>query len=423
MIPAFSDGFFCINSQYGFLPMKDPLEKLPSSYDCIQNVMDDLSFLIRKYQDSSSFRHFLETQIPNLMERVISETDVHVIAALYRAYCFLSSAYVLHSAYTYFLEYGEYGEAHPNLCNNFAEPLLYLSQKLDVFPWLEYSYGYSLGNYVRIDPYGGLDYENLKMANSFIGTKDEIGFIMVHVDINQHTPDLIRYSDAILEQKKKNEDPEANLEKLKQVLKRMNRSRQKMWKASHWEKYNDFRIFIMGIEGNKKIFPNGLVYGDEDDPRYYRGQSGSQDTIIPFLDTFFRICDYYPDNELTQYLWDMRRYRPKPFRDLLEWISIETIDIITWIMSFPKNKLLLYDIYKEIYDFRNGHWQFVQKYIMKNTTYPIATGGTPILSWIPNQIGATLEAMKMTQTNESEIQELEFLLKNQMENLVRLTTN
>ncbi|MGB1536070.1 MAG: hypothetical protein ACPG84_08580, partial [Flavobacteriaceae bacterium] len=50
-------------------------------------------------------------------------------------------------------------------------------------------------------------------------------------------------------------------------------------------------------------------------------------------------------------------------------------------------------VYEEIYYFRNGHWQFVQKYIMQNTGYPKATGGTPITSWIPNQIKAVLSAM------------------------------
>ena len=47
-----------------------------------------------------------------------------------------------------------------------------------------------------------------------------------------------------------------------------------------------------------------------------------------------------------------------------------------------------------MYFFRNGHWQFVQKYIMHNTAYPKATGGTPIVSWIPNQIKAVIRAME-----------------------------
>ena len=51
-------------------------------------------------------------------------------------------------------------------------------------------------------------------------------------------------------------------------------------------------------------------------------------------------------------------------------------------------------ILEEIYFFRNGHWQFVQMYIMRNTTYNKATGGTPIISWIPNQMMAVLDAME-----------------------------
>ena len=53
----------------------------------------------------------------------------------------------------------------------------------------------------------------------------------------------------------------------------------------------------------------------------------------------------------------------------------------------------LIQILDEIYYFRNGHWQFVQKYIMANTKYAKATGGTPIISWIPNQITAVLNFM------------------------------
>jgi indoleamine 2,3-dioxygenase len=33
----------------------------------------------------------------------------------------------------------------------------------------------------------------------------------------------------------------------------------------------------------------------------------------------------------------------------------------------------------------------VKKYIIDNTKYPRATGGTPITTWLPNQIGACLE--------------------------------
>jgi len=33
----------------------------------------------------------------------------------------------------------------------------------------------------------------------------------------------------------------------------------------------------------------------------------------------------------------------------------------------------------------------VKKYIIHNTKHPVATGGTPITTWLPNNMGACLE--------------------------------
>ena len=83
------------------------------------------------------------------------------------------------------------------------------------------------------------------------------------------------------------------------------------------------------------------------------------------------------------------------FDDFIDEIYIDVHNLfITLILD--NNDLLLYlllQILDEIYYFRNGHWQFVQKYIMANTVYPKATGGTPIISWIPNQITSVLNIM------------------------------
>lgn len=390
MIPEFTDGFFCTSATHGFLPMHDPLEKLPDEYHELQTVVEMLPFLIQPSEDDAIGKAVIA--LPEYTMETID--DVQVMAALYRAYCFVASAYLLYPAHVEYQKTKTYGVARDRLPRNLAQPLLQLASQLDVLPWLEYSFGYSLGNFVRINANDGLDYTNLRMACSFTGSTDETGFIMVHVDINQHTPSLLTNCDALLEAWRQQKDPTTALEDVRQVLMDMNASRKKMWEASRWERYNDFRVFIMGSEGNPKIFPHGVLYEPETEPRYYRGQSGSQDTILPFVDTLFRVSDHYPENELTGYLIDMRKYRPKPFRDLLEWTDKETRGLVDFIMLFEEAATLLCGIYQEIYDFRNGHWHFVQKYIMANTRYPVATGGTPIVSWLPNQIHATLNAMK-----------------------------
>jgi len=391
-IPTFTDGVFQIDSQYGFLPKEDPIAVLPDRYQAIQSILDRLP----EYTKNTDHDHLYPAiqNLSNLIKFVKGESDRRLLVALFRSYCFLSSAYLLYPSYSVYAYKGEYGQGADRLPVQLAQPLMYLASKLLVYPWLEYSYAYSLCNYVRKDPTRGLDYDNLKMATSFSGTADENGFIMVHVDINQHTPVLIRECSAIYDIW---ESPEANikahLQAVIEVLKKMNVSRKRMWEASRWQHYNDFRIYIMGIAGNTHIFPRGVRYEPEKKPRYYRGQSGSQDSIIPFLDSFFRVCDFYPANELTEYLRDMRQYRPKPFRDLIEWTETHTTGLAKWIIETGHAAELL-EIYRQIYDFRNGHWQFVQKYIMANTKYPKATGGTPIISWLPNQIEAILDAMK-----------------------------
>ena len=92
----------------------------------------------------------------------------------------------------------------------------------------------------------------------------------------------------------------------------MNNRRREMWKASRWQHYNDFRVFIMGVKGNEELFGDGVTYtGVWDEPKQFRGQTGAQDDIIPMEDIFSGVINYYPKNELTKYLLDLRTYRPK----------------------------------------------------------------------------------------------------------------
>ena len=391
MIPRFSDGYFTVSSENGFLPEKEPLSTLPNKYNELQSILDNLSVYLTNVEKDDILEKI--QGLTNFDEQIREESDIMVIAALYRGYCFLASGYLLYPSYVSFVKTGNYGLGRDRLPIQIAQPLLYLADKLDVYPWLEYSYGYSLGNYVRKDPSKGLDVENLGMACHFSGTVDETGFIMDHVDINQHSPRLIGACDSLLET-----GSVSSLDEVVSVLRDMNRSRRKMWEASRCSHYNDFRIYIMGIKGNTTIFPNGVIYEPEVEPRYYRGQSGSQDTIIPFLDSMFRVCDHYPKNELTSYLMDMRSYRPRPFRELVSWTDTNCAGLIQRLLENDVDGQicsLLYQVYRQIYEFRNGHWQFVQKYIMANTAYPMATGGTPITTWLPNQIMAVLSAMRV----------------------------
>lgn len=401
---SYTDGFFSVDSINGFLPIEQPLITLPKVYSPLQELLTQMPILTDQGQEGLLAREGLIEdyvhKLPNFINQVDQETNRFVQQALFRAYAFVASAYTLAPAYHYYLKYGTYGKAHGKLPKNISQPFVSVASQLDVYPWLDYHYAYSLGNYKKLDPNRGMNWENLGMCVKFSGLPDECGFIMLHVDINQYSPALIG---GIFEALDSNNSESLNhaLEGLVATMKNINSRRKLMWEASRWKHYNDFRAFIMGIKGNDDIFENGLIYqGVWDEPKAFRGQTGAQDNIIPTMDIFSGVIAHYPENDLTRYLMDLRSYRPKCIQQFLE--DLRKIMFQKPLVGTLKNQnnqkgaIYLLELLEEIYLFRNGHWQFVQKYIMQNTAYPKATGGTPITSWIPNQIKAVLLAMIQT---------------------------
>ena len=400
-LDRYSDNFFEVNHLNGFLPEKSPLAVLPDRYIELQVLIDEMPIKKANGQGGLlSIEGAIEDavkKLKNYKDLVKNEDDIFINQALFRAYAFLSSAYLLAPSHFSFQKTKKYGKAHRILPSQLSEPFVLVSKKLDVFPFLDYHYAYSLGNYVKIDDSKGYEWENLAMAAKFSGMDDERGFIMLHVDINQYSPQLVG---SILDfiNAKDNHGVNQSLNNCLSSMKSINERRQIMWEASRWKHYNDFRVFIMGIKGNDEIFGDGVIYeGVSKEPVQYRGQTGAQDNIIPTADIFTGVINYYPSNDLTKYLLDLRSYRPKCIQNFLSDLKDEMKENRLFSSIKKTNNeeglCLLIQILDEIYYFRNGHWQFVQKYIMANTKYAKATGGTPIISWIPNQITAVLNYM------------------------------
>lgn len=383
----YTDGFFNVSSDYGFLPIKDPLEKVPNKYKELQDFIDQLKDIILVPNKIIKEVYL----IPDYSNDINNENDVFTLQSLYRAYCFLVSAYILELSYQELKNTGKYGKARRVIPDHISIPFVNVSNKIGAYPWLDYHYAYSLGNYIKRDKNKTLDWRNLEMACSFTGSSDEVGFIMLHVYINELSPKLVEsvVNYGLL----KNND---SLYLCGNVMEQMNARRKEMWMASNHNRYNDFRVFIMGIKGNDELFGDGVLYQNcfNNELQQFRGQTGAQDNIIPMIDIFTGIVDYYPDNKLTEYLLDLRSYRPlcvqEFFKDIREYYKSNPIlnNLVEKKNIEGLNYLL--KIVDEVYFFRNGHWQFVQKYIMENTNYDIATGGTPIISWLINQIESVL---------------------------------
>lgn len=179
-----------------------------------------------------------------------------------------------------------------------------------------------------------------------------------------------------------------------------------MWDKSKPRDYTTFRTFIFGIT-SQSMFPNGVVYEgiNNGEPMSFRGESGANDSIIPTLDNFLQIP--MPETPLTEILKDFRKYRPSNHRAFLAHVRDTSIavNMREFALQMGKGKgesdadvwesrRLWVQLLNQVREFRWRHWCFGKEYILKMTAHPTATGGSPIITWLPNQLSAVLRDLK-----------------------------
>ena len=157
-----------------------------------------------------------------------------------------------------------------------------------------------------------------------------------------------------------------------------------------------YRTFIFGIT-NQSMFPRGVVYTghNDDQPMSFRGESGANDSIIPLLDALLEIP--MPSNPLTEILKDFRSYRPKPHREFLAWVREAARELGVREYCTEEGQAETTVLYLRLLDtvrsFRWRHWLFAREYIIRRSKHPTATGGSPIVTWLPNQLFAVMDLM------------------------------
>ena len=198
-------------------------------------------------------------------------------------------------------------------------------------PFMEYAGSYALFNYRLADPSLGLQYSNLRLIRAFEHglepSSSEAGFVLVHVDMVQHSGPLVSACLSMLSASSIEDRPSFNdgLSQLTLALKKINSVMEHMWAKSKPGDYNSFRTFIFGIT-SQSMFPHGVVYeGVSDEPMSFRGESGANDSMIPLCDNLLQI--EMPDTPLTEILTDFRKYRPGNHREFLEWVRERAKDV------------------------------------------------------------------------------------------------
>ncbi|KAI9597205.1 hypothetical protein BDF19DRAFT_436193 [Syncephalis fuscata] len=401
----YPDDQFVVNDYNGFLPRQDPLVRLPKEYVSLENLLQRMSI---KQPDGSpgllednGFGNAVLKEFPEY--DVTRVTDTRILSALYRDLTFAASAYLLEPCDVQFRKTGEYGLGRDVLPRQIAVPLSAVAQKIGARPFMEYALSYALYNYRRVDPLRPLDYKNLKLIRTFSGNQDEHGFILVHVAMVRYSNALvaacIRSLDAVETKDRKAFD--SAMKDVRSIYNEIIGTLVTMWNRSAPEKYLSYRTFIMGIK-NQPMFPNGIIYEGVSTERFkLRGESGANDSMIPLGDNLLELTAGHPNNPLTEVLKDFRTYRPRNHRLFLEHINYRATSLgLRKFATADANSAALYLANLDlIRSFRHHHWMMTKEYIIKRSKHPVATGGSPIVTWLPNQLISVLDTMKEVTDN------------------------
>ncbi|KAK9765080.1 hypothetical protein K7432_006886 [Basidiobolus ranarum] len=393
------DGQFIVTPKNGFLPREDPLEKLPSEFKELESLLDRMPLKLADGSDGLLRKGELGQAVTNELPvyDVDHIHDTRLLSALYRDYTFLASAYLLEPCDINFRNTGEYGLARDVLPRNIAIPLAKVSQKIGAKPFMEYAMSYSLYNYQRIDKSKPADYSNLNLIRGFAGARSEHGFILVHVAMVAHSGKIIDAALRSLEAAQQGDRVEFDnqLSTFRDGFIKINEVMETMWSRSEPADYPHFRTFIMGSK-NQPMFPNGILYeGVDDKPFHFRGESGANDSMIPLADNLLEITSSMPINPLTEVLRDFRSYRPVNHNRFLKFVEgkAQEVGLRKFAEADGNSGAIYLQVMDQVRDFRHRHWMFTKEYIIKRMKHPVATGGSPIVTWLPNQLGAVLDSL------------------------------
>ncbi|KAI9735774.1 MAG: hypothetical protein M1818_006383 [Claussenomyces sp. TS43310] len=385
---------FMVSTTRGFLPRADPVVSLPSDFSVLESLLsrmpvktaDGTPGLLASY----TFGETVLKELPDLTDAINKhQHHLPLMNALYRDYSFLASAYLLEPCHERHMKGESYGLGRQTLPAVISLPISRCAQLAGFKPFMEYAGSYALFNYRLEDPQKGMEYSNLRLIRAFEHgldhTSSEAGFVLVHVNMVQNSGPLVDGAISAMDACATNERDsfDSGLEKVVQT----------MWGKSKPNDYNTFRTFIFGIT-NQSMFPHGVVYeGVSEEPLSFRGESGANDSMIPLCDNLLQIS--MPSTPLTTILKDFRSYRPGNHREFLEHVLTRSaaLDLKTYALAAPSSAALYLHALDQVRDFRWRHWCFTREYILKKTPHPTATGGSPIVTWLPNQLSAVLDAM------------------------------
>lgn len=368
---------FGLSAERGYLsPYEIDDIILPDCFDAALDAASQLSALMT----SGRVRNFLRQVAFPDMAAFLEQADNAQVRTAMVHYSFLVQAYV----------WGE-SEAPSILPANLAIPIVALADNLGLAPLLPYS-GYVLDNWYRLDKTGGITLDNIAMYQNFFGGQDENWFVLVHVAIEatagralQLATELVAASnmhDAVL--------VERLLGDMNKVWDEMNAHFDRMpERCDPYIYYQRVRPYIHGWKNNPAM-PDGLIYEGVErfagKPQAYRGQTGSQSSIVPAMDALFQVV--HKSDPLREFLDELHAYRPPTHRAFIDALRQKSA-----LRDFAKlQNAGVKDAFnicvEQVARFRSRHLEYAASYINKQASSgagnatDVGTGGTPFMKYL-----------------------------------------
>lgn len=296
-------------------------------------------------------------------------------------YAFLVQAYV-------------WGEAEPptHLPANLARPIWWLARRLGQQPLLPYS-AYVLDNWGLIEAQRDIELDNLTLVQPFLGGQDEAWFVLVHVAIEARAGALLARFPNLLAAAQASDGAamEDALARMCTVWDEINGIFDRMpERCDPYIYFHRVRPWIHGWKDNAALGA-GLIYAGVDEtggrPQAFRGQTGSQSSIVPAMDAVLGLG--HADDPLRRYLDELHVYRPPAHRRFID--DVRARSCVRETVSRLANPALV-EAYNEcvtrLARFRTRHLEYAATYINRQSgaatgnAADVGTGGTPFMRYL-----------------------------------------
>lgn len=326
-------------------------------------------------------REVLEEQLPAITPAMVAALDEPAARMAMVHYSFLVQSYIWGAA-----------EAVTTLPAVLAVPMVALADKLDQQPLLQYS-GYVLDNWGLIDPAAPVDLDNIYMIQKFAAGTDEAWFVLIHVAIEAQAGKALALFAPIIAAAEAGDVEGARglLEQMVGIWAGINGSFDRMpEQCDPYIYFRRVRPYIHGWKDNPAL-GDGVVYEGVErlggQPQAYRGQTGSQSSIVPSMDALLGVG--HAADPLKAYLDELHIYRPTGHRRFIE--DVRRASTLRSFVSRSGHKGLT-DAYngavQAVADFRSRHLEYAASYINKQGSKSagnnpdVGTGGTPFMKYL-----------------------------------------